>query len=419
MLYQLVETILYMSYFYNDTQIKKYLSKEDININQITFFHGNSEIAKMIYKNTTHALLYCRTIQQNSINISKLYDEYGNNIDPNDVSNETLINNAKICKKINKIHNKIMLRATEIISLTLNDPDEYFNSLKRVLVNKSEKFWYIFKGMYTPKEDEMIEVLVNLCKELEDVYTSFFHFEKTNNEVEKSVVSKVKQFFALINYSEDPSNLEKTMSVEPLNNKSGENDLSKARILHKTKTRKNIIILPDAKKINTTNDKKEESYHMIRLLINKTPFVFTLVKSLTILLNNNENSEYVIGPAYAASLFNFLGFYIKNSPDNCLFILSSKILKSFSLLNTEYIPTCIDFLEYIITMLREYDICLGENNSIVKIIESLFKKISDNSEYIEHFIKLIGILNKLCHMNYFHQEHSQNKLRKSIKNIYH
>ena len=34
-----------------------------------------------------------------------------------------------------------MFKATEIISLTLNNPDEYFNSLKRVLVNKSEKFF--------------------------------------------------------------------------------------------------------------------------------------------------------------------------------------------------------------------------------------------------------------------------------------
>ena len=418
MLYQLVEAILYMSYFYNDEQIKKYLSKEDININQITFFHGNSEIAKMIYKNTTHALLYCRTIQQNSINISKIYDEYGNNIEQSEAANDILINNAKICKKINKIHNKIMLRATEIISLTLNDPDEYFISLKRVLVNKSEKFWYIFKGLYTPREVEVIEVLANLCKELEEVYTSFFHFEKTNDEVEKSVVSKVKQFFALINYSEEISNLGKTMTLDPINNKTGENEISKAKTFHKVKSRKNIIFLPEVNKANA-QDKKEESYNIIRLLINKTPFVFTLVKSLTILLNMNENSEYVIGPAYASSLFNFLSFYIRNSPENCLFVLSSKILKSFSLLNIEYIPTFIDFLEYIIKLLREYNICFGENSALIKIMEALFRKISDDSEYISHFIKLIGILNKLCHMQFFHQEHSENKLRKTIKNIYH
>ena len=115
MLFQIVETILYISYFYNDSQIKKYL-KNEISINQMTFFHGNSEMAKMIYKNTTHALLYCRTIHQNSLNNSKNYEDTGNQNDKNNMTNSAVLNNAKICKKINKVHNKIMFNATEIIS---------------------------------------------------------------------------------------------------------------------------------------------------------------------------------------------------------------------------------------------------------------------------------------------------------------
>ena len=415
MLFQMVESILYMSYFYNDSQIKKYLSKDEISINQITFFHGNSEIAKMIYKNTTHALLYCRTIQQNSINISKLYDENGNLIEKNSMAGEILINNANICKKINKVHNKIIFKATEIISLTLNNPDEYFNSLKRVLLNKSEKFWYIFNGVYTPKENGIIEVLTNLCIEMEEVYTNYFHFEIKNDEVEKCIVNKVKQFFALINYSEDPTNLAKSAVFS--NKEGGEYNLLKASNLNKLKTTKSFINLPAFKERNVP-DKKEESYGMIRLLINKTPFVFTLVKSLTMLLSMNDNSVNTIGQAYASSLFSFLGFYIKNSPDNCLFILNSNILKSFLLLNIEYIPAFIDLFEYIIKNLKEYNICLSQNNSLVKVIQALFQKISDKSEYITHFHKLLGILNKLCHMKYFHQEHSINKLRKAIKNIF-
>ena len=415
MLFQMVESILYMSYFYNDSQIKKYLSKDEISINQITFFHGNSEIAKMIYKNTTHALLYCRTIQQNSINISKLYDENGNLIEKNSMAGEILINNANICKKINKVHNKIIFKATEIISLTLNNPDEYFNSLKRVLLNKSEKFWYIFNGVYTPKENEIIEVLTNLCIEMEEVYTNYFHFEIKNDEVEKCIVNKVKQFFALINYSEDPTNLAKSAVFS--NKEGGEYNSLKASNLNKLKTTKSFINLPAFKERNVP-DKKEESYGMIRLLINKTPFVFTLVKSLTMLLSMNDNSVNTIGQAYASSLFSFLGFYIKNSPDNCLFILNSNILKSFLLLNIEYIPAFIDLFEYIIKNLKEYNICLSQNNSLVKVIQALFQKISDKSEYITHFHKLLGILNKLCHMKYFHQEHSINKLRKAIKNIF-
>ena len=98
--------------------------------------------------------------------------------------------------------------------------------------------------------------------------------------------------------------------------------------------------------------------------------------------------------------------------------MSSKILKSFLLLNIEYIPAFIDLFEYIIKKLEENKICLSQNNSLVKVIETLFQKISDKSEYITHFKKLLGILNKLCHMEYFHHEHSTNKLRKTIKKIY-
>ena len=71
-----------------------------------------------------------------------------------------------------------------------------------------------------------------------------------------------------------------------------------------------------------------------------------------------------------------------------------------------------------IKFLKEADICVSQNSLLVKVVGILVGKISDKSEYINHFHKLLGILNKLCHMNYFHQEHIMNKIRKTIKNIY-
>ena len=412
MLSQIVESILYMSYFYNDSQIKKYL-KNEISINQVTFFHGNSEMAKMIYKNTTHALLYCRTIHQNSLSISKNYDDSGNQNDKNSVTNSVVLNNNKICLKINKVHNKIMLKATEIISLTLNNPDEYFLALKRVLLNKDEKYLYIFNGEYTPKEQEIVEVLTKLCVEMEEVYTSFFHFEIKNDEVEKCIINKVKQFFILINYTEDPTKLGKPSTI----NKDIDANL-KGSQFNKTKINKSYMNIPNLEPKNADKtDKREEDYILIRLLINKTPFIFTLVKSLTMLLTMNDNNNN-IGQTYISSLFYFLNFYVHNCPDNCLFILSSKILKSFMMLNIEYIPSFVDLFEYMIKSLKDAHINLSQNNSLVKVVESLIYKISDKSEYINQFHKLLGILNKLCHMRYFHQEHTMNKIRKTIKNIY-
>ena len=410
MLFQMVESILYMSYFYNDSQIKKYL-KNEISINQVTFFHGNSEMAKMIYKNTTHALLYCRTIHQNSLTTTKIYEDAGNQSDKNNISNSVILNNAKICRKINKVHNKIMFKATEIISLTLNNPDEYFLGLKRVLLNKSEKYAYLFNGIFTPKEQEIIEVLTNLCVEMEEVYTNFFHFEIKNDEVEKCIINKIKQFFVLINYTEDLTKFGKIASM----NKDNESNWNKPQY-NKIKTNKSYLNMPKVQE--ESYDKKEDNFKTIRLLINKTPFVFTLVKSLTMLLTMNDNTNN-IGQTYTSSLFYFLSFYVQDSPDNCLFILSSKIIKSFLLLNLEYLPAFIDLFDYMIRTLKESNICLCQNTSLVKVVETLIFKISEKSEYINHFHKLLGILNKLCHMSYFHQEHVMNKIRKTIKNIFH
>ena len=89
------------------------------------------------------------------------------------------------------------------------------------------------------------------------------------------------------------------------------------------------------------------------------------------------------------------------------------------MLNFEYLPAFIDLFEYMIKNLKEADIFLSQNNSLIKVVETLVEKISDKSEYISHFHKLLGILNKLCHMSYFHQEHVMNKIRKTIKNIFH
>ena len=130
-----------------------------------------------------------------------------------------------------------------------------------------------------PKENEIIEVLTNLCVEMEEVYTNFFHFEIKNDEVEKCIINKVKQFFALINYSEDPTNFSKSMNMT-----AKEDNNLKLSAISKIKTTKTFMNLPEVNEGNNNiQDKKKESYSMIRLLINKTPFAFTLVKSLTML----------------------------------------------------------------------------------------------------------------------------------------
>ena len=48
MLNQVVQYILYLSFYFNDNVYKQYENNE---INEVSFFHSNNETAKMIYRN--------------------------------------------------------------------------------------------------------------------------------------------------------------------------------------------------------------------------------------------------------------------------------------------------------------------------------------------------------------------------------
>jgi hypothetical protein len=54
----------------------------------------------------------------------------------------------------------------------------------------------------------------------------------------------------------------------------------------------------------------------------------------------------------------------------------------------------------------------------MRVLEELVRRISGKSEYVDSFEKLLKIISKLSKMNYLHQEHTLNKIRKTMKNIY-
>ena len=403
MLMQMIESILYLAYFYNDKQLKKYF-KNEIRINQVNFFHGNSETGKMIYKNTTHVLLYCRTIHQNCLDIYKQNDDNLISTEKMNLTNNN-INSIQLMKKINKLHNKIMFKATKIISLTLNNPDEYIINFKKILDKDGDKYYKIFNETFTLEEQELLKELTKLVNEIDNTYKSFYLFEIKNDDIEKCIIDKINQFFSLIKFNGFNNN--KILKVPTLGHLSEDGERK-----HRTKV---LVNLPTIQEILTKND--NEKFATIRLLINKTPFVFTIIKSFSMLLNINDKSNN-IGQTYITSLFQFLSFYIHNCPDNCQFIMTSKIMNSFLLLNTENILSFIDLLENMIKLLKKSNYSIPQNGLVIKVVENLIEKISDKSEYVSHFKKLIKILNILCYIKYYHIEHTMNKIRKSIKNIY-
>ena len=395
MLSQMVKCILYLSYYYNDSVLRKYLSGE-ISLSQVAFFHSNSETAKMIYKNCTHILLYCRTIHEICVVTKKASTEITSNTERMSKT-LTYMTTAMLRSKIDKFQNKIMFMSTEITSLTLNSPDAYYFGLKRLKEKDKNIFCNYINNILTEKEVLIFDEMKEICNDLENIYQQYFSFEITADDVEQEVIERIEEFFRIIGRTDYKPSFGLFIN--------GEKDL--------LKTRTSVL--------NTLINKKEKGEIdsndiSLRILINKTPLLFTLSKSLHIILRGNSSNQQ--HKKYFDNLFRFYGYYVYESTDNCLLFLNDRLLKASTLITTDNIGKFINLLYYISKILQKNNITLSQNNELMKVLENLVSKVSGKSEYVLLFERTLKIIYKLSKMNYLHQEHTMNKIRKTLKNIY-
>ena len=405
MLNQMVKCILYLSFYFNDYVFKQYVNNE-INITEVSFFHSNNETAKMIYRNCTHILLFCRTIHQKCVLNKKVdLDEPGHSTEKMTQS-ETFMAIARIKNLIDKYHNKIMFMSTDITALTLNDPDSYIYGLKRCFRENSHIYLKLIQNSVSSKSLLIFDEIKEMYNEIEEVYQQFFLFEIQGEEIERQIIESIERFFELIGQSDfvPPFSLD----GPNLKEKYKERDNKKKTTLFAT--------LYDKKEVKV----EKEMDIKIRILVNKIPFVFTLLKSLSILIpfNPEINPNQTVNDIYIKSLFRFLGYYVKDNSDNCLMIMTERLLKVFRKLNTDHCIVFINLLDYMVKHLSKSRYYISQNNELMKVIEDLITRISDRREYVTSFHMLLKIIGKLSKMNYIHQEHTLNKIRKSMKKIY-
>ena len=406
MLSQMVKCILYMAYYYNDNMLNKYL-KGEINISQLSFFHSNNETAKMIYKNATHILLYCRTIHQIAcMNGNQTQEE---DLLMTEKMNQTKaeMKKAQIRATVTKFQYKIMFIATDITALTLNYPDAYLFGLRRLIDKNQEIYQNYLSNILTNKEQVLLNDFRDLCIDIEKVYQKFFEFQIKTEDLEKEIIQKIERFFIAI----DRVNFETPFNLDT--EKKSSLKLAKPSLLGPNLRKVPIVKMIQQKVSDEVSILQDEKY---RILVNKTPLVLTLIKSLKMILGANSNHN--LNQNYFDKLFKFLGYYVKDSPDNCLMLLNEKVLKSFLMLDTQKSVIFINLLHYMVGLLVKSDVNLSQNSEMMKVLEELVSRISDKSEYIGSFAKLLKIISKLSKMTYLHQEHTLNKIRKTVKKIY-
>ena len=389
MLSQMAKCILNIAYNLNDNILLKYL-KNEITENEIYFFHSKNELAKMIYRNSSHILLHCRNIHDLFV-VKQKYRTKISNKDIDDKINKNILSN-----KIDILQNKTIFIITEMNSLTLLSKDTYYYGLKRLLEKKNSTIFYNYiNNIFTEKEETIFDEMKDICIYLEKKYTQYYQFEITADQIEEEVNGKIQEFFNII--TEEDFN-------PPF------------KLINETLQPKNNLFNRLFLKTNESKENLDKTELHIQILINKTPLLFTLNKSIEIILNGNIINQNHID--YFNSILKFYGYYVKNNPEHCKIFLTSKILRLFNFIHIEYLSGFINFLDYIFQVLGKSNIYIANIKGIMKIIESLIMKINGNNKYINEFKIILKIIGKLSKLNFLNPEIAMNKIRKIMKNIY-
>ena len=456
MLSQMVKSILYLSFYYNDNVLKSYING-NISLSQVSFLHSSNEISKNIYKNCIHILHYCRTI----------YNEIFKNSQP--ISQTTLHKVGDINQKITRYHNKIMFIATEVMALTLNYPDAYLFGLRTLADSSKEMYLLYINDRYNEEDKEVIENLKDITYEIEKTYMKYYKFEINENEVQLAVINGLQKILERIENKQfkPPDRLFKglmkkaTLAAEGVFDESLFNNrqkkkkkfqflkYSKSLLAKKDQAHNNPLANSyevnvssnhllghdkeqEVQKENEKEPKKNIPDTVYRLLINKTPLVFTVLKSIDVILkplvedpldpeyyvNPNTNKTIQINDTYIEEVFKFLFYFVTDSPDNCLLLLTEYSLKIFLLLPDNQSIRFIGLLEYMIKILKQNEYCISQINQLVKTIKILCMRMNDKIEYIYSFAYLLTIIKMLCKLTFLHQEHTLKKMRKIVKSIY-
>ena len=398
MLNQMVKCVLYLSYYYNDNLLMKYFNS-DISLSDTAFFHCDNEFAKLIYKNVTHILFYCNLISNSSQNM----------VAGSAVKTTISPKPLKFLRSLGKsthYRDQIMFIATNITSLTLNPIDSYQIGMKR-LFSKNKSFYLNYlNNIYTAREKEIIERLNHLCMDLEKIYTDFFQYVSNPEMLQNDVIRIINEVFSVF---------ERGDYKIPYIRKGGE------KKKFKYKPTMTLLTLKSAKTRNIELEaEKREIEERRKILLNKTPITFSIMKSLTILIKctKNDNDFKTIEQNYFDALFKYLFFYVEKDQDNCIMVLSKNIMTCFHEMPILNLEQLLNFLIYVCRFLLRKDTELNNTSYLMKVLKNITERTSGKSEYIQVLDGLIRCVSKLSKMKFLNEEHITNKLRKYVKYIY-
>ena len=425
-LYKIVKCLLYISYNYNDSLVLSFLNNE-IPLQKVNFFHCANEMSKMINKNITQILYYCGLLDINSSN--GFVEDLKNTI------RTKLTTRISIFVDKNKMeyyNDHIMLLASSITSLTLDFPDSYQDGLKRLeLFNKEFYFNYI-NEQFDADEGIMFRGLLSKAEKLETLYQNYFNFNFKEDELLVEALKVINEVFQLLEMQE----------YSPPAYRKG--------------AKKNLR-LKDAIRLRRNHKKIEEERITLKkrqILLGKTTYLFSLLKSLNILnsylektnkknkgnenednlenadINTNKNkltnttsigkNRMNICDVFIEQLIKQLFLFCDKNLESCIFILSKSLINNFKDLPLMYAEKAFQFFYYILKIIRFHNVTLGDISCLMNVLKNIISRIDKNSQtvYIQLYDILFNIISKMSKINYQNNELVLMKLRKFTKEIY-
>lgn len=453
MMISMIKSLLYLVYNHNDDVLEGYLSNQK-DISKLNFFHSNSEVGKIINKNCINVLNYVRNSKRSlenekEENLGRTSNLRTNTNLPrlsviNDTSEIFKLDKDKIKEEIEKLSRKVLVIATNITSISINYPDTYLAGLRSLMDCKKELYLkYIHRDSLnlSVTEKNFFEKIKTLKFVIEENYSKFFKFEITEDFLAKYVVDSIKEFFSItgINY-QTPSNIfSQAYNEEPImenkdqnyisNNPSPEVSLSKQdKKLLKNKTStvlKSKQSVANALEVQGLITSKENIETKLKILVNKTLYIPSVIKCVKILLRVKEQRHkikydgdetgnfiaYTLDEELLEETLRLLYFYIENNPDNCMMLLTGDVLETFFYLNKSQISRFNDLLKYALFTIKRANTEMLCNTNLIKFLKRLVIKISGDYELLSELEKVIFIVNQLTEIKIINQEYLHRKLR--------
>lgn len=399
--YQVIQTIVYASYNYNDSVIKNCLEfKKDVK--KIAFLHNECEIGLAINKNIVMIMNFYQHFRD--LNIS------------------------------NKKLNKVMKYAMMMNNISLNNPDSYLVGLRRLLTSNNIHYNRFIFGSLTKQEEAILENLLGVETSIESLYFKFFNLEIDITDFTSKLINEIKNVIICLEISET-ENKDQRSPYNALPPKSWD-QRSEAGIKRILINKTNIInslfnSIVIFKKLYHIKDgalsPKVSGASLCRSVnTEEENFLDQIYKDISSIFSSNKTiigylkqpKDFQVYPTLINYLFDILNYYVFDSVDNSLIIFRKKFKSICLCLKGEQLVRMLIFIDGCLNFLSQNQTCTSNINSLLMILEYSIGSLTSKEIQLSTVNMILKIIETCSYVSFLNKKETLDYLRELLKMIY-